>query len=264
MELVFFGACGSIPSGASGNVSFLVRERGWSLLVDASGNPAQSLLRAGEDPRDLDCLVLTHVHTDHLYGLPSLVHALWLMGRKKPLTVLANPETRDRARGLLSVFGLLDREGLFPLLFLFPEGGYGLPGGGNIRLHPVRHSAPTCGFRLEGRGPSLFYTADTGPLPGDFWVGKGAEILIHEASGGAGEEEALNASAHSSSRQAAEAARACGARALVLCHLPPGEAAARDLVREAEGVLGAGGALVPRPYRVYRGDDLAGAAGGRG
>ena len=48
------------------------------VLIDCSGNPVASLEKQGLSPWELDCLVLTHCHTDHIYGLPS-VESAWLL-----------------------------------------------------------------------------------------------------------------------------------------------------------------------------------------
>ena len=87
MKIVFFGTAGAIQSKDNANVSFSVVEKKLSILVDSSGNPVQYLNRVGIDPKKLDSLILTHSHIDHIYAVPSLIHNLWLMKRKKPLNI---------------------------------------------------------------------------------------------------------------------------------------------------------------------------------
>lgn len=261
MELIFFGAHGAVPAPESGNVSFLLRGEDWAMMTDASGNPVQSLLRAGADPLELDCLVLSHTHTDHLYALPSLVHTLWMMKRRKPLVLLSDPVTETRAKELLSLFGLLTREGLFPLRFLYPEDGFDISGGAEIRLFPVSHSVPTSGFRLTAGGLCVVYTSDTAPLTALRGDAGSADILIHEASGTAAEESELNAVGHSSARQAAEAAVTVGARVLFLCHAPPGDESVSALILEAERIFRGGAVVFPRAFHTYRADALIHSSG---
>ena len=252
MELVFLGAHGAIPSPDSGNVSFLLRGRTWSVLADTSGNPVQALMKAGQDPLSLDCVVLTHTHTDHLYGLPSLIHTLWMMKREKPLTFLAGSATEAKARELLTLFGLLERKGLFPLVFASPAAPFPATAGVSVRLFPVSHSVPTNGFLLEAEGLRVVYTADTAPLPSIRELTGGADTVIHEASGNAEEEPILNSAGHSSARQAAETANTLGAKVLFLCHAPSRLKAEELLVREAEKAFPGGRVVFPETFRPYR------------
>ena len=100
MKIVFFGTAGAIQSKDNTNVSFSVVEKKLSILVDSSGNPVQYLKREGIDPKKLDILILTHSHTDHIYAVPSLIHNLWLMKRKKPLSIISNQFTINKANEL--------------------------------------------------------------------------------------------------------------------------------------------------------------------
>ena len=80
---------------------------------------------------------------------------------------------------------------------------------------PVRHSVPTVALRIEDRGDGgvVVYSADTEPCPALVHLARGADILVHEATG--------EFPGHSSPPAAAEVARAAEVGRLVLVHLPP-------------------------------------------
>jgi ribonuclease Z len=252
MKIVFFGSAGAVPAADNGNVCFAVQAGAAALLVDASGNPVQSLLRAGLDPRTLDALALTHAHTDHIYALPSLIHCLWLSKRDKLLRILADPSTREKAVRLLEQFDLLKREGLFPLEWSEGrESGLEIAGSLRVELFPVKHSVPASGLRLEGDGATCVYSADTAPSASLTAAAAGCRVLIHEASGDAGREDALNAAGHSSAGQAGEAAARAGAKRLFLCHFDTRFGPApEELAREARARF-AGEVIIPESFRPY-------------
>lgn len=75
-------------SGSSGNALLIVNE-GTKVLIDA-GKPGnwicQALHAAGVNPEDLDGIIVTHEHSDH-------VHGVGVMARKYHIPVYANIET---------------------------------------------------------------------------------------------------------------------------------------------------------------------------
>lgn len=73
------------------NASFLVQAGECQMLLDAGEPCAQRLKNLGVDPTGLDAVLLTHAHPDHVGGLPLLLQASWLAGRKEPL-MIALPE----------------------------------------------------------------------------------------------------------------------------------------------------------------------------
>jgi ribonuclease Z len=105
----------------------------------------------------------------------------------------------------------------------------GIPAGPLYRRLQQGESVTVSGqtFRPEDvlgpprRGRSLVYTGDT--LPSDEMVefARDCDVLIHDATVDGSLEERGNEYGHSSSRQAAEIAKRCGAGKLFLTHLSP-------------------------------------------
>lgn len=258
MRVTFFGTAGAVQGRDNANTSFLVAaETGRTVLVDASGDPVQSMLRAGTSPCEVDAVFLTHAHTDHIYALPSLFHNMRILGRTKPLTLAGNPPTLDFARSLLGLFGHLDRRDTPPLTWqTVGEGGGTIDlAGFTVSFFPTTHAVPCHGCVLREDSAVLVYGADGGPNPhlNGLNLGGAGPTVIHEASGLHGGAAALNADGHSSGRQAGEAARALAASRLFLCGLRtevPEET--ETLRREAEEAAGRP-TLIPvvgQPYRI--------------
>ena len=248
MTVSFLGVLGSIQAEDSGNVSLVISGGDSSVLVDVSGSPLELLQKAGVDPLSLEAVFLTHSHTDHLYGLPSLIHNLWLLKRDKPLAFYANRETISCARSLCAVFDLEAKKGMFPLEWREAEGSITV---GSVRCESfvVRHGVPTTGFIFTEHGKKIVYTADTMPLEEYPAAAAGPDLLIHEAGGTEDDRQKLISGGHSSGADAARAAKQIGAKKLLLCHLPHKKenraailAQARSVFKETE---------IPRPFVPY-------------
>lgn len=252
MKVVFFGTAGAVQSASDDNVCFALRAEGCSLLVDASDSPVHNLLKAGFDPLALDALVLTHSHTDHIYGVPSLIHNLWLMKRAMPLKIISNAPTAAKTGELLELFGLPGKEGMFRIEWIDGEKAVTkISSSLAVALFAVRHSVPTSGARIGEGGAAFVYTADTAPFDGVIAAARGCQLLIHEASGDSSREKHLNQAGHSSARQAGRAAAQSGVGRLFICHFdyfsgPPPE----ELRKEAQ-VSFKGEVVVPERFREY-------------
>ncbi|WP_432191214.1 MBL fold metallo-hydrolase [Streptomyces sp. bgisy027] len=149
------GSGSAKPSALRANSSYLIEASDALLAIDCSGSPTHQILHRGLDPGALRHLYLTHGHVDHIYGLPSLIHSLWMLGlfRQESLTVHGTPETIRIARSLLTPFGLEERRNA-PRIDWRPadadrsgeiEGAAGLP----VIAFPVTHAGTEAlGYRV--------------------------------------------------------------------------------------------------------------------
>ena len=252
MKLIFFGTAGAIQSANDANISFSVIQGKHSILLDASGNPAQYLLRQGIGASDLDALVLTHAHPDHLYALPSLIHNLWLLKRKRPLPILCNRHTETKSKQLIEVFSLFTRKAMFPMEWISLEAGafHDIPGL-TVSLFPVNHAIPTSGVRIATETSALVYSSDTAPSERVTAEATESKVLIHETTGCAENEKELNAEGHSTARQAGKSAERAGVETLYLCHFDFGQGPSLDeLHREAQSVF-KGKVIIPEHFMPY-------------
>ena len=75
-EIIFLGTGGAAATPERDNTSLLLRQEEELVLVDCPGSVTRKIRSLDLDPRALRALMITHVHPDHIYGLPSLVHSL--------------------------------------------------------------------------------------------------------------------------------------------------------------------------------------------
>jgi ribonuclease Z len=216
-RLVILGSASPMPDAYHNNTFMLLRGEKESILIDCAGVPLQSLQRVGVDLATVDHLVVTHRHPDHIYGIPVLVLGLWLHGRRRPLVVLGERESLATISALLEIFRSEEWPSFFTLLYneieYEPDELVLDTDEFRITSTPVKHLVPTLALKIEVKatGNVVVYSADTEPCPELIPFAKGADLLLHEATGeGVG---------HSSPRQAGEVARESGAKRLVLVHL---------------------------------------------
>ncbi len=107
LDLVFLGTAGSAPTAARGTSATLIRRGGDRLLVDCGEGTQRQLLRSDAGLGDLEDVFLTHLHADHVLGLPGMLKTFALRGRETGVTVHGPRGTRALLEALRVVIGRL-------------------------------------------------------------------------------------------------------------------------------------------------------------
>lgn len=90
MELQFLGTGAGMPSkqrNTSALVLKLMQERGTFWLFDCGEATQHQMLHTTLKPRKLEKIFITHLHGDHIFGLPGLLGSRSFMDGKEPLTI---------------------------------------------------------------------------------------------------------------------------------------------------------------------------------
>ena len=217
-RLILLGTATAVPTPDRGPTSLAVEGEGGFVVVDCGENPLRHLARVGLAIDRLRGLLLTHFHPDHVAGAAPFLQSLWLLHRKDPLPIFGLREVLESLWDLLSLFGWERWEGLYPVepVVVEPEVGVEVAqiAGLRITAAPVAHSRPTLGFRFEtAEGGAAAYSADTEPCEPVVELARGADLLVHEATG--------DFPGHTTPAQAGEIGRQAGVKRLVLVHYPP-------------------------------------------
>ena len=173
--------------------SLLVQAGGENLLFDAGRGALQRLNQLKPPIREVRKVFLTHLHSDHIVGLPDLWLTGWLNGRpKEPLYVWGPRGTRDMMEYLDRAFQFDIRirlyddqpppEGVVVLAEDITEGVVYENNGVKVTSFFVDHFPiiPSLGYRVDYAGRSVVISGDT-----RFWEplieqAKGVDVLIHE------------------------------------------------------------------------------------
>lgn len=224
-RFAFLGTSGALASAARDNTSIVVEAGGAAVLLDCGGAPVHRLRRLGVDPLALTHVVVTHLHVDHAYGLPSLVRQLMLLGRRTPLTVVCRPEHEEAFRTLLTLFNLWARPTAFPLALApidLAPGAHGFTSGGlTVSTAPNAHGPmPNFAVRVEAAGAgAVVYSSDTLPCDAVADLARGARTLVHEATYLERDRATGRSGAHSTGAEAGEVAARAGVERLLLTHV---------------------------------------------
>jgi ribonuclease Z len=153
-SISFLGTGSGLPSADRFFSSTIVLVGGRHLLVDA-GEPCVHLLRdRGNLIREIDAVLVTHGHVDHVGGIPALLQGCMLLERKKPLSIHLPAEMIAPLRAWISSLYLTEQGLGFPLAWeAWSPGEPELLGNGvSVTPHPNRH-LEDCYRSLPGADP---------------------------------------------------------------------------------------------------------------
>ncbi len=141
-------------------------------MADCPGSAYLKIMRAGFDPALLKSLFITHTHTDHVYGIPALIHSLCPAG-KFP-AIYAPEKAAAKIRALLGVFSLEKKTAVTECSEKIPFC--------RTNLFKTRHNMESSGLIINDGKKKIIYTSDTGPMRGCDDIFRQADCLIHDCS----------------------------------------------------------------------------------
>lgn len=224
-KVVVLGTAAAVTDGTRDNVSLVFSAGEFTLLLECGGSAAHKLAKIGIPYETLEHILITHIHVDHLYGLPGLLVSMKYrdLTRTTPLRLYCPQRSQPTIRGLLDVFGMREKSN-FPLQIC------GIPSAENALLleneqvvvttTPVDHApdVPTLAVRIHSRvsGKTLVYSSDTTLSERLIRLAQQADLFFHECAGLTGQPIP---EIHSTARQVGEVARRSHAQKVVLLHL---------------------------------------------
>ena len=212
MRLTILGNNGPYPCAGGACSAYLLSSNTTHVLIDC-GTGALANLPKHIKYDELDAVILSHLHYDHMGDMLPMQYALQFHPRSEALRVHA-PKSPAAVRALLDVpaYALKGMEAVQI---------------GDIRFSffPVRHPVESFALRAECEGRVFVYTGDTNTIAGLDGFAQNADVLLADA--GLSTEHWKEAAPHLSASHCAQLAVQASAKRLLLTHLNPRYTAAQ-------------------------------------
>lgn len=250
MDVTLLGTGGPLPDPLRAGPATLVRAGGCCLLVDAGRGVTMRLAAAGVPVGQLDAVLLTHLHSDHITDLGDLVTTRWITSfAPSPLRVFGPPGTATALASLMDSladdvsFRMAHHDDLswtppMEVTEVTTDGTepvavwQSADGGVTVTAGPTDHRPvhPSVAYRVDHDGTSVVTAGDTVPCDGLDRLSTGADALVHtvirkdliSAIGLPRLTDTLDY--HSSPAEAGATAQRAGVGTLVLTHYVPAPA----------------------------------------
>jgi ribonuclease Z len=199
VTLLGTGAALADPDRCQSSI-LLTLENGRHYLFDCGEGATRQMVRANVNPADVGWVFLSHLHYDHICGLPFFVLSSWIFNRTGAPQVFGPKGTRNYVEHLFE-------NGAFHVDFL-ARSQYALrkknpeamrpavtevkPGlvyeDEHVRViadwveHIPREICECFGVRVEAEGKVLAFSGDTAPCESMVKLARDADLLIHECT----------------------------------------------------------------------------------
>lgn len=185
-ELTFLGTGNAFAMDGRRQSCYFIKGNKCNILLDA-GPCLLSALRGNKiDPKEIDYIILSHLHPDHIGGLPYfLLEDKWISKRPEPLAILVPTGGEELIRDMISLFYSDDEVAHMKQVFRFVEFNVGdvfeLPNGKVIALE-ANHTANPKMVIINLDGSRLGYSGDTAYHPESYERLLACDVVIHEVS----------------------------------------------------------------------------------
>jgi len=153
LRVTFLGTAGSLPTVDRNPSAIVVATDNESILLDCGEGAQQQMMRAKVGFGKLSSIFITHLHADHVLGVPGLLQTLAFFRRKDPLAIYG-PKGIARLKNFFHLMGLFKPTYEVKIKELTPGDSVRLKGY-TMKCFKTVHGVPSIGYSLvedERRG----------------------------------------------------------------------------------------------------------------
>jgi len=259
LRVILVGTSGPLAARDRAKPCIAIQAGGRLYVFDIGSETTENMMTWRLPLPATRAVFLTHLHSDHIGDLGEFNMQSWVQGRAEPLALIGPPGVEKVARGFNLAYELdheyrrahhehgphkfdIAAGLLAPKPVTIPAKAETAPawrdGDFSVTAIRVAHDpvSPAYGYRIDYKGRSVAISGDTKKHPPFAEAAKGVDVMLHEAqhdgmtrqlsqalaAGGNARMSALMTDTltyHATPVEAAEIARAAGAKRLVLYHL---------------------------------------------
>ena len=245
MRLTILGCGDAFSSGGRFSSSYLIDSVDKRFLLDCGPSILPAIKRASIDPNGIPLIFISHLHGDHIAGLPFFVlDAMFQSMRAAPLTIIGPPGLEARFRLACEVFypRFFDMPLPFELNFVEIDKSVRREFGGiGVTPFEMNHfsGSPSFALRFDLEGKIFAFSGDSGWTDNVIHAGKGADLYLIECC-----HYDLQLPMHLDYLTIAKNFDRIGADKLVLTHMCEGMLARHGDVNKARCILAEDGMVI--------------------
>ncbi len=147
LDIALLGTGGMMPLPNRWLTSLLVRLNGRMILLDCGEGTQITAKLMGWGFKNIDVILLTHFHADHVSGLPGMLLMIGNSARTEPLTIVGPKGLKAVVGGLRVVAPVLPFE--IKLIEIDRDGFEEELCGLKVKALPLNHRVPCYGYSFE-------------------------------------------------------------------------------------------------------------------
>jgi ribonuclease BN (tRNA processing enzyme) len=188
MRVITLGTGDAFGSDGRFHSAVVVRAGNSTALVDCGPCILPALHQSRIPPDDIDFILVTHLHGDHVGGVPMLLlDYQYRSQRKRPLVVIGSASCRARLEALTEMMfaEVTKSRRRFRVVYKTIRPGHPISiRGMRIRAYRMKHidREPCLGYRIEHRRKVLALTGDTTWCDSIPAMSQGANLLVSECT----------------------------------------------------------------------------------
>lgn len=157
-ETLFLGTSASAPSAKRGLAAQIVKHDEYRFLVDCGEGTQRQILQSGVGFKQINRILLTHGHLDHILGLGGLMSTFMRWEAIDELEIFGGKSTLERVRTLINDVVLRGAQSPMPLYFReIGAGKFFEADDFTVTAFPVTHRGPDClGYLFEEKSRRPF------------------------------------------------------------------------------------------------------------